>query len=497
MKNKVMAAKKIASCRKGGKMGCKETGGILDALPAVAGAVNPILGTALDVVMNMFNKEEEVKPIENIGYSYKKGGKLTQYNAPSHAKGGMKIDINGNPSKKPIAEIEKKENIYTIPGSKEKFVFSDFLTNDETGNTFAKDAKVMTKNLKGKDDLTQKTIDKVLSGLMGKNQRKIDMDDSVKMYNGGPLKDPMKTSSTLEDAPTQSVDPSLPNYVPPFLPSLTKPLIVPTPNLNMDMNFRVPGSDSYSTPDDAPKEKTPNAGINPNVFAAILKGTSLMGTVADAVAGSEKEKLQIPDFQKGDNYMNKMNVNFNPVLSEIQRGTQAAIETNRDYAQSAGQLTNRAGSAFAKAAQAAAEAKMQQQGQVNQLLGSKAGREDNKAGIIANEKIRQQTAQSQNDATSRLAGRKLFQDLSQIGTTINQVKYLKDEAKNNNELANMNAAALAKMLNASFDEFGLNIDENKPIKDFTEKDWQNLEVILKKIGRTLSLYSKRKKDNNG
>lgn len=545
-KNKIAAAKK---CGKGCKMA--DGGKIAKTLiPTVLGMINPALGAGAGALMQLIPEEEAKKPsvpASNVGYAYKDGGKLkrsyfknggslngrfTQYNAPSHSNGGQMIDSNGNPSPNAVAEIEKMENMYTLPNSTEKYIFSDSLVNPETRRTYAKDASRVMRRNKDNDPISQNTKDFSLMKLMKGNEKARAAKAAAKKYaNGGPLtreeyemvNQYSPEGFTLPDYTTVPFnnDPSvnIPTGTDPFStmgnplpPSLveevaygTRPeTILGYRDSSLNPNLAVRPFDSKAYDPKAFKKSATNTfqdvggepnvinnnsgsssptgtrGVNANnTIAAGLKGVALASELADALAKPEKEKLQLPDFRKGDEYMDNMNVDMNPLINEIERGTQAAIETNREYSRSPGQLVNRSAKAFANAAQSAAMVKMQQQQAVNQLRGAKAAREDTKAGIEEGERIRQQNVQSQNDATSRLARRKFMSDLSTLGSTLNQIEYVKQAAKNENEIANMNAAAFAKLLNVSFDQFGLNIDQNKQLKDFNQSDWENLSVVFK------------------
>lgn len=364
------------------------------------------------------------------------GGDFKQYSAPSHEAGGQLIDANGNPTvTMPVAEIEKNEN------SHDGYVFSDHLKNPATGNTYAKDAKMIARQTKRNDDISKSS--RILQ-LMKLKQSNEALRQQAEMYQAGVPKAelglPYKQDNSL--VPDFTIPSSTTPGILPILSQLrtiggveASPRSYPYP---YQMTESVPTAnvapqvtDSVVAPVNA---TTPNAGLSTlNQIAAGLKGASLAFGAYDALRGSEQEQLQLPDYSKGDQYFRGLEIDFAPALNEINMGATKAIQDVSNQAGGIGARNSRVNAILSRAGKNAASVQLQQQ-QANAGIRAQLGsREDMKSQTTANERIRQQIAQSQNDATNRLAGRKFFSDLSQVGTSLNNIQYMNDMMKNQNE----------------------------------------------------------------
>jgi len=72
-------------------------------------------------------KKKEYQSGGKMTSTYNQGGMLfKQYDFKSHAKGGGKIDMNGNPNPWGRAELEKQENAFKLPDGN-WYIFSDHL----------------------------------------------------------------------------------------------------------------------------------------------------------------------------------------------------------------------------------------------------------------------------------------------------------------------------------------------------------------------------------
>ena len=109
--------------------------------PLVSGAI-----TGVDALSSMLNNKQAITPRDKQLYetnyteqltnvyqngglmqSYQLGGStFKQYDFKSHSKGGGRIDMNGNPDPRGIAELEKQENAFKLPDGN-WYIFSDKL----------------------------------------------------------------------------------------------------------------------------------------------------------------------------------------------------------------------------------------------------------------------------------------------------------------------------------------------------------------------------------
>lgn len=117
-----------------------DNGGTLDSvlpiIPAALGMVNPLLGTASGVALNMYQNSKQESPVNNTvvnsnPYGYELGGKLIgnegamQYSGASHSEGGIKVNPEGIPVQMSNQEVEGDEVVVKIKNK--PYIFSNKL----------------------------------------------------------------------------------------------------------------------------------------------------------------------------------------------------------------------------------------------------------------------------------------------------------------------------------------------------------------------------------
>lgn len=420
----------------------KELGGFLQdiaPLVSVVPGAQPI-AAGLGVAGTLLNMAKGKDPERMYDLNQMKtGGDFKQYNAPTHEHGGQPINIQGNPDyTAPVAEIEKQENSY------DGYVFSDTLVNPNTGNTFAEDAaKVARKTNKG-DDVSKTSRILQLMRLRKMNDMMRQQNEQVapeQLQHGGPYRDavnaeapalpqvnlnvPLSTSPAIlplyNQLPTRGITEQPRDWERPYQITESDP----------DNNFYTVTGDTQPMPEQPVEQRQP---MNLNPLAAGLKAAGLAFGAYDALRGAEQEKLQLPDYSPGDQYYRGLEIDLAPVLGEIDLAATKATQDVSNQAGGIGARNSRVASILARAGRNRASAQLDQQRANAQIRAQIGGREDRKAEMTSRERIRQQIAQSQNEATNRLAARKFFSDLSQVGTTLNNIQYTNDMMRNQNEL---------------------------------------------------------------
>lgn len=151
----------------------------LSVIPGIGPLAAAGIGAALPLMQNIFQKKPtNVKSLPKVNpftgqQQMAMGGNFQQWNAPSHDQGGMMVDRGGLPTDNPqnaIAEIEKGENMMSTPEG--KYVFSDNLTDPQTGMTMAQKASEIQNKYKNKrDDLSKNALRLKMEELKKKNEK--------------------------------------------------------------------------------------------------------------------------------------------------------------------------------------------------------------------------------------------------------------------------------------------------------------------------------------
>ncbi len=385
--------------------------------------------------------------------SYQLGGVIKNYKGPKHKDGGIKVDAAGNPDQTSMMEVEGGEA--KIMNSDQTYIFSDILGIADQAN------KLYKKYGKSESPLTKKFYNKSMAGLKSVNEGMREQAENQEFAEGGPLKPlPIKMKTGIDSNLVFS-DNSLPIGF--ELPSIAgiKPLNKVNPDavevtekipsnrypsrtgLAMDAVFSETSSPLWmqmpkiqglpTTPQVATSPAPAKKEFNFNTASAIMKGAGLVQSAVDALAKPEQEKLQLTNYKPGDSLYKDLATSFDPLKEALNFQTQSSLSNINNTAMSASQRNAMTNNIAINAGRQAGQLGLQERQYNNQLKMQTAQREDAKAIDNRNETVRQQVTQSQNDAVARLADREFFNKLSQAGSTLNQIQYLNDYAKNNNE----------------------------------------------------------------
>jgi hypothetical protein len=356
--------------------------------------------------------------------SYQLGGVIKNYKGPKHKDGGIKVDAAGNQDSNSNLEVEGGEA--KVMNSDQTYIFSDILGIADQAN------KLYKKYGKSESPLTKKFYNKSMAGLKSVNEGMRQQAESQEFAEGGPLKN------------------MSPNILPSIVPGYVQPMqSIPSnrypsrTGLAMDAVFSETSSPLWmqmpkiqglpATPQVAAISAPAKKEFNLNTASAIMKGAGLVQSAVDALAKPEQEKLQLTNYKPGDSLYKDLATSFDPLKEALNFQTQSSLSNINNTAMSVSQRNAMTNNIAINAGRQAGQLGLQERQYNNQLKMQTAQREDAKAIDNRNETIRQQVTQSQNDAVARLADREFFNKLSQAGSTLNQIQYLNDVAKNNNE----------------------------------------------------------------
>ena len=422
-------------------------GGEIQSLLPLLDLAVPGLGTSLSAVVGMIPGKSQTKKLEsptNPFRTFRKGGLITEsnksydskfsslkrgslksYNLPTHEQGGGMVDKMGNPTSSGVAEIEKKEVVYTDKRGTNPYVFSDTLL-DSDGKTFAMKAKEYQKFDK-KDQVNQATYKKLMNELQMKNDIARGMEEPATNQEGLPRFDP---GGTLPGNPITLGNPLLPtlgqfqypNVTPPgqlISQQQTETMVQDMTNLNLGTQINgqntTPGLTLNTSPSGNPT-KNPLGSLDLGKVGGILKGVALAGSAIDAFQKPEEEQLRVPDFSKGDKAYTGLGGSFDPIRNDIVQQAKSGENQIMQSAGNFGQVMSRLNSLQAGVGRNLAQVGLQEKQYNDQISMAKGQREDNKAQIIASEQIRKQTADSQNKAMGQDLVANLLQNVNNYGT---------------------------------------------------------------------------------
>ncbi len=359
------------------------------------------------------------------------GGKVKEYDLPTHEQGGGMVDKMGNPTSSGVAEIEKKEVVYTDKRGTNPYVFSDTL-KDSDGKTFAMKAKEYQKFDK-KDQVNQATYKKLMNELQMKNDIARESENQItgtngqevpKFDEGGRLGNKALTDLINQRRTTAGYKDVLGNLQSGAYPMLPPMDTIPSGSIDILDNARINPLVSQTAPKvpDISKPTTPETTKNPlgsldlGKIGGIMKGAALVGSAVDAFQKPEEEQLRVPDFSKGDKAFTGLGGSFDPIRNDIVQQAKSGENQIMQSAGNFGQVMSRLNSLQAGVGRNLANVGLQEKQYNDQIRMSKGQREDQKATITANEQIRKQTADSQNKAMGQDLVANLLQNVNNYGT---------------------------------------------------------------------------------
>ena len=401
-----------------------------------------------DSILNSFS-DYNTNPFGTNNFTaYQKGGDFINYNGKTHAQGGIGINKGGMPDEKnKIAEVEDKEVMYKK--ALEAYIYSNRIPSpDGKGSVADKAKRIKNKYKKKKDSVSLKTKDEELKRLALHNEKNKKQRDA-KTFEGGGVFDPL-------------------------VPDLDKYLLS-TGNRNTLPETPTPGI--YKNPNAQSRQSGVNFN-NLNTFALLAKAAPLVHSGIEALKKPEEAKQFLPNY-RGNKLLGNLGISPSSILNEANLAKNTANQAIRGSVGNYGQYSNRVrqnmSTAYRNAIQGLTTAKQYN----DQVAFNTANTINRQEEVKAQERVRRDIAQSQNDAARRMATRKFFSDLSQVGTTLNKVQYARDEAKNNKEIAQMKVSEFIAANNVVNPNFQIMIPQDKKLSELTEKEWGEIIKYVK------------------
>lgn len=396
------------------------------------------LGKTLYTQFTNQNTYEARSPLQ-MGTGFKgfakKGANINksfnQYNSKSHDKGGQTINQKGNiATTNPVLEIEKKENSYdftnnkmkgTIDNNKGLVVFSDTLRNK--GETYATKAAKINKKYKNAD---LNTIDK--NGLTAELGR---------------LADKNLRDKKLEELKTQKEEVgkailganSNPNWLNfgRFMENQAKGAFLPSVPLPSNIKSL---TDITKYDEETISLPTESKGMSFNNKVALgLKGLGLANSFVNALSDYKRDPLFRTDFSKADEKMNQIDANLQQVKTNLDASLNANLKNKNNITQSASQRNAFEQAIYSNYNNNLVDVGLKEKELKNNINAQLASYEVQKAGDLNSALREQYTNTLQNKANRDYSRELFFNNISKVGTTLNNLEYNKDLANNKNQLA--------------------------------------------------------------
>jgi len=213
-----------------------------------------------------------------------------------------------------------------------------------------------------------------------------------------------------------------------------------------------------------------------------LKGAGLVASGIDALQKPEVQQARLPNFGAQDQYFAQTGIDSQVMLNQANLQKNAAMQAAGKGAGSYGQFLNRV-NAITRGAQDAQSQSLLTAKQYNdQMAMARGARGDKNAMVTSQIQMQTDDINAANRAQTRNVRRDFFNKLSQTGTTLNQIQYMKDAAKNQREIAMMSTQEVLLGLGFTYPDAAeiIKLLQNKKLANFTDKDWKLFDDLDKK-----------------
>lgn len=247
------------------------------------------------------------------------------------------------------------------------------------------------------------------------------------------------TAST-QMAPITAVPPVSPTSRTPQLMAKTGPTST-TPTVNKTSNSMKTSNKQSST-------KVMDGELSPLMLG---KGLEILSQLPGILRGVEQEQLQLnPNAAAVESQMRQRRINLDPMRNAIMSQRSANVKSAGNNARSAALRNAMTNAAYSRAGQSLAEVSMQEQQMRNQYRADLANTLNNLGMQEAAERIRKQTADSQNQAAFDNSLRELGRTAGNIGTFAQNYR--------TNKLSNQE---MLQLMNRQYSRFGNTQDINE------------------------------------
>lgn len=404
-----------------------------------AGAVvDQSLSSIGDLISQLKNNNSNYPVINQNTTQYAMGGGLKKFNAPSHQQGGQTINEFGKPDMSGQAEIQGQETF------KDGYVFSDVLTNPETGNKFNKDSMKLEKKYSKNepmefDNLSKNAFEfdtgrlKKINDIVRENaemrQQLQGMEQSPEQntqqltwgggIDGSNILRGMAESASESLSNSSGQEPYSQNYL---------------NNLNpFDLNTIRKNSANKATYGDYKEGSGNNVkeanGINLNNFNAsdVLRGITLAGDLKDSLTPALKENPIVSNYVKGDLASNRMSSDLSQAVNNIMASRNAQNQNIDNSSTSVNVGIARKTQVGANTQNALANVAAQERQMSNSISQYITGREDMKAGTLQAQMYQNNVDNLQNDAAQHSFSERVRDDFLQVAKDMDMRKVAKME----------------------------------------------------------------------
>lgn len=415
---------------------------------------------------------------------------FNQYNTGSHASGNdLPVGSDGKPNLSSNVTVQNNENSY------KGYVFSDVLTNPETGNKFNVDAAKINKDNKSARFYSDEANNlnykmnrlKLLNDVfrqMESNQKYLggEIDPPRRVYPNGREYNLISDAPQIDDLLFQNVplsgnplnpnDPSK-NVVLSDITQTTTQDVLLDNSMGTEINLGKILAETNISPNKSFTGTRKTSKTLPNVsdygvlngLGLLSKALALSGSVTDALRPAQTENAILPDYTQTDRYLKEANINYDQARQDALGVSNMASNTNRSLSTNASMLQSREQSRLAQLQDVFSRIGMQEANQQSQLNMAKSQQEMNKAITNRNIQYENQINNLQNQATSRYANRVLFDELDRIGSSFNRTAEIKKVIENQKQLQGFNNSQILFALQNKYPNFKLSPDIEQKFKN--------------------------------